>query len=148
MYTDEERLELISKAVERHSYKTQWESSLPKYHTFCNRTVFVRFGEAVDTYLYATYNNYNPHTEVVIVADSKMRTVEYAKFRGVTTNPEWIANIKSGQVSFRRYTNYNSDMFIAYAPEIDTLFVRTLFDVTHTEVEPDDKMDIEARLGI
>lgn len=124
-----------------------WQQ-LDRYMACCNKTVFSKWGAAIDSYLRATYGDYNCNTEVVIIADSKVRIVQYAEFRGVKDNPELVADIKSGQVSFRRYTNYNSDMFISYAPEIDILYVRTLFDVTHTDVDPDNKFDIETRLGL
>lgn len=126
-----------------------WQQ-LDRYMACCNKTVFSKWGAAIDSYLRATYSDYNCNTEVVIIANASMRWIEYAPFRGVMPNIEsaLVADIKSGQVSFRRYVNYNSEMFIAYAPEIDTLFVRTLFDVKHTDIDPDDKMDIEARLGI
>lgn len=115
-----------------------------------NITVNAKFGGEIDHYLHKTYPQYNHHTDVVIIADCRMRSLEYLISNHNNLHSPYVdhTNIKSGHIEFKHYNAHGSEMFMAYAPEINTLFVRTLFDVIRTPDNPDDKMDIEARLGL
>lgn len=115
----------------------------------CNISVSDKFGIDVDNYLNKTNPEYNNLTRVVIIADTDRQSMQYTYFESDKKDLSLVNRVKFKRIDFRRRNIPNSGtMIFAYAPEIDTLFVRTLFDVIPTPVDPNDKMDIEARLGL
>lgn len=129
----------VSKRIEAERYSTQ--------HIY-NINVNDKFGEDVDHYLHMNYAEYNYHTEVVIIANATIKTHQYIHFIPDDIDPSLVKRIVEGRVAFQQIMTYSGTMLLAYAPEINTLFVRTLFDVIRTPDNPDDKFDIEAKLGL
>lgn len=98
-----------------------------------NQKVHDKWGSEMDKYLKMTYPMfYNEHTKVEIIANAQLRFMCFV----------W------GYVPFEHITSPTGSMLIAYVDRLNTLFVRTLFDVIRTPDNPDDIMDIEARLGL
>lgn len=113
-----------------------------------NITVSSKFGHDIDAYLRKTYLEYNHRTEVVIIAGANRRNVQYTYFVADKDDQRLVDRVRHSRVEFQQIMTNSGTMLLAYAPEINTLFVRTLFDVIRTPDNPDDRMDIEARLGL
>lgn len=63
--------------IDSYQAKHSIESDRYTAQYITNITVSSKFGQDIDKYLHKTYPEYNHRTEVVIIADTRMRTVEY-----------------------------------------------------------------------